>query len=226
MHPQCTMSPECPSCTELRATIAHLQQQLLDLRHARRLARRRARRTPQQQRSAVQRWVACACGCGHLAIAFNDQPAPCLFNHRKSPPTSLPYIVSADGCWLWRRGLSGSGYGQFTRGNTTYQAHRAYYEYTYGPLPEGVVLDHLCCVRSCVNPDHVEPVTVSVNTRRGKTTKLTAEQVIAIRALGDAGAADPNSLAKHFGVSATNIRRILARKTWTDIPDNLGATGD
>jgi len=225
MHLDFTTSSDCPTCAELRATIVELQQRILTLQQPQR-KRKSQKRTPMEQRAANGRWVFCACGCGHLTIAYDDRPAPLLFNHHKRPPTQLPYIVSADGCWLWQRGLSGSGYGQITRGNTTYPAHRAYYEQKYGPLPKGAVLDHLCCVRGCVNPEHVEPVTVGINTQRGKVAKLTVAQVVEIRALGDAGTINADDLARRFGVCATNIRSILLRKTWRNIPAAIQATGD
>ena len=74
------------------------------------------------------------------------------------------------GCWLWTGTLSGSGYGQFQLSPVTKkkaQAHRASYEYFVGPIPEGMQIDHLCRVRCCVNPAHLELVTQSENTRRG-----------------------------------------------------------
>ena len=57
----------------------------------------------------------------------------------------------------------------------------------HGPVPEGLELDHLCRIRHCVNPDHVEPVTCAVNVRRGDLTKLTEEQVRSIPDLYMAG---------------------------------------
>lgn len=74
------------------------------------------------------------------------------------------------GCWLWTGTLSGSGYGQFQVSPVTKrkkQAHVASYEHFIGPIPNGMQLDHLCRVRCCVNPAHLEPVTPAVNTRRG-----------------------------------------------------------
>lgn len=76
------------------------------------------------------------------------------------------------GCWIFMGGLH-LGYGQVgvgskadgTRRGTT--AHRALYEALRGPVPPGLELDHLCRVRSCVNPDHLEPVTQQENNRRG-----------------------------------------------------------
>ena len=75
-------------------------------------------------------------------------------------------VEIAGDCWLWRGSLR-RGYGRIKRAGTTYQAHRWVYELLVGPIPEGLELDHLCRVRRCVNPDHLEPVTRAVNHRRG-----------------------------------------------------------
>jgi HNH endonuclease len=66
-------------------------------------------------------------------------------------------------CWVWKAFLS-HGYGQFGR---NIAAHRFAYETLVGPIPEGLHLDHLCRVTSCVNPKHLEPVTRAVNLQRG-----------------------------------------------------------
>jgi hypothetical protein len=75
-------------------------------------------------------------------------------------------LVAVDGigCWIWTGYVISSGYGQF--GKRT-RAHRYVYELLVGPIPDGLILDHLCRVRRCVNPDHLEPVTMAENTRRG-----------------------------------------------------------
>ena len=73
------------------------------------------------------------------------------------------------GCWLWSGPLWPNGYAshQFGgRGNKAVLAHRFSYELHKGPVPEGLDLDHLCRMRCCVNPDHLEPVTRKVNINR------------------------------------------------------------
>jgi hypothetical protein len=72
------------------------------------------------------------------------------------------------GCWLWTGTVTTHGYGQFAYYGIKHRsAHRYVYEQINGRVPDGLVLDHKCRVRSCVNPDHLEPVTYAENTRRG-----------------------------------------------------------
>ena len=82
-------------------------------------------------------------------------------------------VDSADDCWIWTAETSRGGYGRFAAGSRSdgtrrsVQAHRYAYELLVGPIPEGLELDHLCRVRNCVNPAHLEPVTTKVNVLRG-----------------------------------------------------------
>lgn len=77
------------------------------------------------------------------------------------------------GCWLWT-GASTRGYGTFGvgyRAEHTHRkvyAHRWVYEHEIGPIPEGFQVDHLCFVRLCVNPAHLEAVTQQENLRRAR----------------------------------------------------------
>ena len=71
------------------------------------------------------------------------------------------------GCWIWMGALSANGYGNIHVRPKNIVAHRYFYEYAKGPVPSGLDLDHLCRVRCCVNPDHLQPVTRSENLRRG-----------------------------------------------------------
>lgn len=83
------------------------------------------------------------------------------------PPALRHIEISATGCWIWTGRLNRNGYGRAAIGGREPVAHRAIYEAVIGPIPIGHVLDHLCRNRPCVNPWHMEPVTVAVNTHRG-----------------------------------------------------------
>jgi hypothetical protein len=84
-------------------------------------------------------------------------------------------VRKTDDCWLWTAGLNG-GYGVYTIGGRPRPAHRLAYEELVGPVPDGLQLDHLCRVRRCVNPAHLEPVTSKENTRRGTAVDVIAER--------------------------------------------------
>lgn len=75
------------------------------------------------------------------------------------------------GCWLWTAAgaRSGNGYGRFHRDGRLLLAHRVAYEWLVGSIPDGLELDHLCRVRACVNPGHLEPVTLRENILRGES---------------------------------------------------------
>ncbi|MQB01861.1 MAG: HNH endonuclease [Actinobacteria bacterium] len=90
----------------------------------------------------------------------------------------------SSGCWLWTSTLNIGGYGYFKvavvgsapslwlgeKPQAVYRhcyAHRWAWIDTRGPIPDGLTLDHLCRVRHCVNPNHLEPVTIDVNINRG-----------------------------------------------------------
>jgi uncharacterized protein YcaQ len=76
-------------------------------------------------------------------------------------------IVSTEsGCWIWSASCSRNGYGQLWVDGRLAIAHRFAYERMVGPIPEGLEIDHLCRVRRCVNPSHMEPVTHAENMRR------------------------------------------------------------
>jgi hypothetical protein len=70
-------------------------------------------------------------------------------------------------CWVWILAIDRDGYARVTVNRKPSRAARVYYEQAKGPIPEGLVVDHLCRVRSCVNPEHLEAVTHAVNVQRG-----------------------------------------------------------
>ena len=73
------------------------------------------------------------------------------------------------GCWLWNRAKNHDGYGQIRIEGIHWRAHRLSYEAFREPIPKGLEIDHLCRVRACVNPEHLEVVTHTENVARGKT---------------------------------------------------------
>jgi hypothetical protein len=75
----------------------------------------------------------------------------------------------ATGCWVWTASRNAFDYGRISVNGKFVKAHRFAYELLVGPIPDGLVLDHLCRNHPCVNPGHLEPVTSRENTLRGET---------------------------------------------------------
>jgi hypothetical protein len=91
----------------------------------------------------------------------------------KSGPTPA-HRPALGPCWTWSAFIDRDGYGLFhNRKIGTKRAHRLAYEMSIGPIPEGLVLDHLCRNRCCVRPSHLEPVTDKVNAERGMVAQKT-----------------------------------------------------
>lgn len=133
------------------------------------------------------------------------------------------------GCWLWHGAITGSGYGAFqAESRRLVGAHRHAYELCHGPIPTGMVVRHKCDVRACVNPDHLETGTHADNIRdrdeRGRhwapqgedngRSKLTAAQVLEIRAKYAFGDRTQQDLADEYGVSNQLVSCIVRGKWW------------
>lgn len=71
-------------------------------------------------------------------------------------------------CWLWTGAVNSRGYGQWGVSGLSRSTHRVAYEALVGAIPEGLTIDHLCRVKTCCNPAHLEPVTIGENTRRAR----------------------------------------------------------
>lgn len=74
---------------------------------------------------------------------------------------------SEDDCWIWIGKKNNYGYGIICRSQKELSAHRVSYERTFGKIPRGMVIDHLCRNRACVNPLHMQVVTNVENVMRG-----------------------------------------------------------
>lgn len=111
----------------------------------------------------------------HYGQQRRDGHIAAVCNHQRLDPAER-FWAKVDvghplGCWNWIAQTDSGGYGRFSTDIDgrwyPVTAHRHAYELLIGPIPEGLQLDHLCRNTSCVNPDHLEPVTARENTRRG-----------------------------------------------------------
>lgn len=126
------------------------------------------------------------------------------------------YVInSITDCWEWIGSIDAKGYGHKFSGGKTKKAHRLVYEMYKGSIPEGMHLDHLCKNTSCVNPEHLEPVTNQTNVRRSSTPVLNEWKAAKIKEKLPFQTC--TSLAQEFGVSLHVIFDIKRGKTWRDV---------
>lgn len=163
----------------------------------------------------------CMCGCGRKVERANRTDSKNghiegeyvrVVRGHKVPSKPLYIVDLATGCWNWTGHLDKDGYGRKRHNNRVDVAHRYMFERTRGPIPIGFEIDHLCANPSCVNPDHLEPVTRTENIRRSAKAKLSEDQVLRIRTMLPAHT--NVALGKAFGVSPTTISRIRIGKSW------------
>lgn len=86
----------------------------------------------------------------------------------------LNHVIEGE-CWRWTGAHVPNGYGQIQANGRPRGVHRLAYEAWVGPIPDGLEVDHLCRVRDCINPAHLEAVTHLENLRRGRT--IVARQI-------------------------------------------------
>lgn len=139
-------------------------------------------------------------------------------NHHKS--LSRYVVDPITDCWIWQGARCGpkphGEYSQTRRNGKKLPAHIVYYEEKYGPVPEGLQLDHYVCENKlCVNPDHVKPVTAQVNSQRKRNIVLTPQDVYTIKyKLNNVNLTE---IAEQFGISISAVSRIRSNKTWSNI---------
>lgn len=80
----------------------------------------------------------------------------------------LIFRIPESGCWIWMGELNRNGYGRVAFGGARRMVYRIMYILLVRAIPDALHLDHLCRVRCCCNPSHLEPVTPRENTLRGK----------------------------------------------------------
>ncbi len=173
----------------------------------------------------------CYCGCGNKApiskqtvrragvlMVRRGESQKFIFGHQARKPDI--YTIEDRGyktpCWIWTKCQGGRGYGYKFNGTRNVPAHIVYYEQKHGSVPKGLELDHLCRIRNCINPDHVEAVSHAENVRRSPLlTNLTMESAQEIRRLRSSGM-KYTSIAAIMGTTKIAVGFICRGQTWKE----------
>lgn len=131
-----------------------------------------------------------------------------------------------DSCWPWRGVRAGHRYGQVTVNGRHDYAHRLSYELARGPIPEGMLIQHSCDNRPCVNPAHLSVGTVATNAQdmmvkgrhRTALKREEIEQVLALRAQRVPYAV----LAPRFGRTVAGLSAMVNRELKRRAAASLG----
>lgn len=131
------------------------------------------------------------------------------------------WTVTEDSCWEWSKSRNSKGYGVLYTCGKTYPVYRVAYEAWVGPIPEGQLVRHKCDNPPCINPDHLELGTIAENgwdmaDRRRFYSKLTQDQVDAIRTTYYNGGTTQQALADHYGVTQGAISRVVNDRSWKE----------
>ena len=134
-------------------------------------------------------------------------------------------VEKTGSCWLWNGQRAHDGYGIFSVGVPPKRygtgAHRFAWEYTHGEIPEGMQIDHLCRVRDCVNPDHLEVVTPKVNSERARSFIPPVEECIRGHAYTEAN----TYVARDGWRSCKTCRRDASRRSRLNRADRVERLG-
>jgi hypothetical protein len=116
-------------------------------------------------------------------------------------------------CHIWQGATDLNGYGKLGVQGETRGAHRLAYEWAHGDIPSGLMIDHVCSTKACVNPDHLRLVDREGNAVAG-SPKLSRQIAEEIRAL--AGRYTQKELAEEYGVTASAIGAIVRGESYAD----------
>lgn len=174
----------------------------------------------------------CQCGCGGIPpiAKYSEKKTGikkgefrryiaghCCWGVVRSYDLLSSYTIEDRGhatpCWIWSHHIGPGGYGLAwsTRRKKRGPAHRVMWEHFNGPFPEGLHADHLCRVRCCVNPAHIEPVTPIENARRGLNTRIQEPDRLIIRQLLRGGG-NVDEIAAMYGLHRNSVYRIARQK--------------
>ena len=171
----------------------------------------------------------CMCGCREFAPVaksnrrevgyIKGQTIRYISGHENRKNGPIMYIKEDRGyktkCWIWQWCLSYKGYGVVSKvRDPSGLAHVWMYKKYGGIIPEGLQLDHLCKVKCCVNPEHLEPTTNAENCRRSKKTRLTHEIVYDLRKMREETGLSYEKLGVVFGINRTTAWQICSGLRW------------
>lgn len=132
------------------------------------------------------------------------------------------YFDPNTGCWLWCAGiLQGphGGYGRYSYKGNDRPAHVISWETINGSVPEGLELDHLCKIRQCINPKHLEAVTHQVNIRRGPLGSATHCKLGHLFSVQNTKLSHGSRICKTCSRINSSNRTNNFRKKWREIED-------
>lgn len=145
-------------------------------------ARRGSSSSPVPRRAPSSFRSPCACNAPLPKLFAMKNCAKNSADNVKLPEFLDRRVVASDRghatpCLEWTAALH-LGYGWVSHNGKPQLAHRLAYQAIRGPIPKGLVIDHLCCNRKCLNPDHLEAVTLAVNTRRAHPNYFTDDMTV------------------------------------------------